>query len=118
MGHALDKTLIRTVKAEDFSLQSGSAAINAGITDANVPATDFFGNPRVGAPDLGAVEFQGTSILPTEFVKRMTKSRSPAARFYTIHGQEVRNLCQGAGVYIVTRQQGGISQLVKTVVLR
>ncbi len=40
----------------DFHLQAGSPAINAG-TDVGI-ASDRDGNPRVGAPDIGAYEFQ------------------------------------------------------------
>lgn len=42
--------------AYDFHLQAGSPAINAG-TDVGV-ALDRDGKPRVGAPDIGAYEFQ------------------------------------------------------------
>jgi hypothetical protein len=40
---------------KDFYLQAGSPAIDAGI-DAAGRTTDYFGNPIVGAPDIGAVE--------------------------------------------------------------
>jgi hypothetical protein len=55
-------TLSDNVTADDFTLLEGSPAINKGKTGAEIPTTDFFGNPRVGAPDLGAIEFQGTDI--------------------------------------------------------
>jgi hypothetical protein len=55
-------TLSDNVTADDFSLLDGSPAINKGRTGTGIPATDFFGNPRVGAPDLGAIEYQGTGI--------------------------------------------------------
>jgi len=42
----------------DFRSQSSSSAINAGISDTNTPTTDKDGNPRVGAPDIGAYEYQ------------------------------------------------------------
>jgi len=44
---------------EDFALTTGSPAIDAGYAgDASIepPATDFFGNARDDAPDLGAIE--------------------------------------------------------------
>jgi hypothetical protein len=56
---SLDPTLVGagtyTVPA-DFALLTGSPAINAG-TDAGV-TLDFYGNPRVGATDIGAIEKQ------------------------------------------------------------
>lgn len=42
----------------DFTLQQSSPAINAGTTTPY--ATDRIGNPRVGMPDIGAYEYQGT----------------------------------------------------------
>lgn len=46
----------------DFSLQQSSTAIDAtGAT--NSPSNDFFGNPRDGNPDIGAIEFNNSSGL-------------------------------------------------------
>ena len=42
--------------AGDFALQTGSPAINVGV-DTGI-TTDFYGNPRVGNYDLGAIEKQ------------------------------------------------------------
>ena len=42
----------------DFSLQSGSPAIDAGMVIAGHTA-DFLGNPILGLPDIGAFEWQG-----------------------------------------------------------
>ncbi|MBN2517675.1 MAG: right-handed parallel beta-helix repeat-containing protein [Candidatus Altiarchaeota archaeon] len=42
----------------NFSLQSESPAINRGVVRSGVPATDYFGNSRVGLPDIGAIEHQ------------------------------------------------------------
>jgi hypothetical protein len=46
----------RFVSAQDFHLQPGSPAINAGTSD-RAPAVDFEDRVRVGAPDIGAYEF-------------------------------------------------------------
>ena len=43
------------------SLQYGSPAINAG-TASGAPSTDQSGNPRFGATDIGAYEFQGGGL--------------------------------------------------------
>ena len=46
----------------DYSLQSGSPAINAGL---NIGYTqDILGNAFVGTPDIGAYEFQSTTSVP------------------------------------------------------
>ena len=42
----------------DFSLQSGSPAIDAGLVLAG-HTSDFLGNPILGLPDIGAFEWQG-----------------------------------------------------------
>jgi|GEM_PF-2601244 len=51
---------------DDYYPVTGSLCINTGkIADA--PATDIYGNSRVGNPDIGAVEFQGsdhTAVSP------------------------------------------------------
>ena len=46
----------------DFSLAAGSAAIDAGASDAVETEVDIAGNPRIvgGIVDLGAYEYQGT----------------------------------------------------------
>jgi len=46
----------------DFSLQSGSPAIDAGDTSNFLPATDYFNNQRDNNPDLGAIEFSAVSL--------------------------------------------------------
>jgi hypothetical protein len=49
----------------DAHLQEGSPAIDAGLPVGSlgglVPATDLEGNPRTGAPDLGALEYGGAA---------------------------------------------------------
>ena len=45
----------------DFSLQSGSPAIDAGMVLVGHTA-DFLGNPIIGLPDIGAFEWQGEKI--------------------------------------------------------
>ncbi len=42
---------------DGLALQSGSPAINAGITGAGIPTTDITGATRVDNPDIGAYEF-------------------------------------------------------------
>lgn len=50
------------VSSSDFHLQSTSPAINAAV---NVElTTDFDGNSIIGAPDIGAYEFQGDVVAP------------------------------------------------------
>ena len=41
----------------NFRLIEGSPAIDAGSPDL-APSTDYEGNPRLGAPDIGAIESQ------------------------------------------------------------
>jgi hypothetical protein len=54
----------------DFTLQATSPCINAG-TDVNI-TTDYAGNPIVGAPDIGAYEFQRmVRIVIQEVIKRV-----------------------------------------------
>ena len=51
------------VVPENFSLQSSSPAINAGFagnSTIQIPATDYYGNSRVNAVDIGGIEYQGT----------------------------------------------------------
>lgn len=44
-------------RASYLKLTENSPAINAGVKIAGAPAEDFFGNPIVGNPDIGAHEF-------------------------------------------------------------
>lgn len=46
---------------DDFSLQSGSPAIEMGINESWMRTTDFNGNPINGKRDLGAIEFSGST---------------------------------------------------------
>jgi hypothetical protein len=48
-----------------LTLQAGSPCINAAQPIAFIP-NDRFGNPRVGVPDIGAYEFQGSSSAQNE----------------------------------------------------
>ncbi|WP_010182995.1 choice-of-anchor Q domain-containing protein [Aquimarina agarilytica] len=48
----------------NFRLRAGSPAINKGTTQ-NAPNTDFDGNSRNGAVDIGAFEFGGNTPPPT-----------------------------------------------------
>jgi hypothetical protein len=50
------------ISDSDFHLQNISPAINAG-TDVGL-TEDYAGNPIVGAPDIGAYEYQGTDVTP------------------------------------------------------
>lgn len=47
--------------SHDFNLVAGAFAIDAGIDHANMPPTDFTGNPHVGTPDIGPFEYQGAT---------------------------------------------------------
>ena len=59
-GSVLSSGANYNVPLADYSLQAGSAPINAGITPSITLNHDYFNNPRpVGAYDIGAVEFQG-----------------------------------------------------------
>ena len=64
----IDPLLVSPAKAnvpnDDFRLQSGSPAINAGI-DVGL-TTDYLGNPIIGLPDIGAFEYQSVPI-PTVY---------------------------------------------------
>lgn len=63
-GYLTDPLLVNTTT--DFSLQSGSPAINAGV---NVGLThDILGNPIVGTPDIGAYE----STIPNSITTSTT----------------------------------------------
>ncbi len=58
--------------AGDVNLTANSPAIDLGSPTApNLPATDFAGNPRIfgPAPDMGALEFIGSSTLDVTIVK-------------------------------------------------
>ncbi len=46
----------------DFHLQSGSPAINQGLTGSFIPLIDFYNYQRDALPDIGAIEFNTTSI--------------------------------------------------------
>lgn len=48
--------------ANDFTLQAGSPAINAG-TNLGLPNRDFAGNPILGIPDIGAYEFGAAATI-------------------------------------------------------
>jgi parallel beta-helix repeat protein len=55
----------RDSQNNDYSLESGSQAIDAG-TDTGAPATDISGNTREVPADIGAYEYQGPgSLAPT-----------------------------------------------------
>lgn len=45
------------VSEDDYHLQAGSPAIDAGVSE-GAPETDIDGNPRVGAVDIGSYEYQ------------------------------------------------------------
>jgi hypothetical protein len=47
---------------DGLRLQTGSPCIDAGLA-AGAPLTDILGNPRVGAPDIGAYEFFTINII-------------------------------------------------------
>jgi len=94
--HYTSSTTYTTVTADDFSLTSGSPAINAGKSDGGVPTTDFYGNPRTAPFDIGAIEFGSTStplvtIDPnggtyTGFVQVSLSTNSGFTIFYTTDG--------------------------------
>jgi hypothetical protein len=47
----------------DFSLSENSPAVNQGVLNQWVPEFDFAGKPRVGIPDIGAIEFIEPTFL-------------------------------------------------------
>ncbi|MCL5269682.1 MAG: right-handed parallel beta-helix repeat-containing protein [bacterium] len=49
---------------DGLALQAVSPCIDAGLVD-DAPTTDILGNPRVGAPDIGAYEYASSSPTPT-----------------------------------------------------
>jgi parallel beta-helix repeat protein len=59
--------------SNNFRLMSTSPAINKAV--ANAPSTDFYGNARVGAADIGAIEYM--AVLPVELINfRLTKKEN------------------------------------------
>jgi hypothetical protein len=50
----------------NWRLQASSPAVNAGVLDVNTPVTDADGHERVGAPDVGAFEYQTAVVADTE----------------------------------------------------
>jgi hypothetical protein len=54
-----------------LALQENSPAINRGRLVPFIP-TDFFGNPRVGNHDIGAIEFQPTTTSPNRSQEKTT----------------------------------------------
>lgn len=57
---------ISTPGAADFGYPvAGSALVDAMATDATGLPADVFGNPRVGDPDIGALEVQNDTTAPT-----------------------------------------------------
>ncbi|GAB6989265.1 discoidin domain-containing protein [Paenibacillus pini] len=57
VGHPLDANSLK-----GYKLKSGSPAMNAGITIADNGGKDYFGNPVIGIPDIGAYD-SGTFSL-------------------------------------------------------
>ena len=57
--------LLAGAQAGDFRLQAGSPAIDRGTSDL-APALDLFCRPRVGPPDLGAIEFGSSQSICSE----------------------------------------------------
>jgi len=53
---------ITHVMLGNYGLAAGSPVINVGATGAGIPTTDFYGNTRDSQPDIGAVEFVGTTV--------------------------------------------------------
>lgn len=62
--------------SEDFTIKSGGPTVNVGVanaTDSEVPTTDYLGNSRVGATDIGPFELQtaaASSMPPPTFHRR------------------------------------------------
>lgn len=57
-----------------ISIQSGSPAINAGITGSDIPNTDQRGEPATGIRDIGAYEFNSSDPTPEIGVKQTTNA--------------------------------------------
>jgi len=65
----------------DFSLQLGSLAIHAGV-DVGL-TSDYLGNPVIGKPDIGALEYQPTAITYYNTTATATAIRNNCPTNYT-----------------------------------
>jgi hypothetical protein len=65
----------RDVVPADFELMAGSPAIGKGRSDALMPATDFYGNPRQAPYDMGAIAYGSSPV-----------SRKPVSPLSIING--------------------------------
>ncbi|HYG85022.1 MAG TPA: carbohydrate-binding domain-containing protein, partial [Azospirillum sp.] len=70
----------------DYHLTSGSPAINAG-TSSGAPSTDASGAARVGAVDIGAFEYGGTTAPPPAPTPTPTPTPSTAAAKIVVNAQ-------------------------------
>ena len=70
----------------DFSLQAGSPAIDGGVDDGMLPATDLAGNPRVqgDAVDVGAYEAQPVGTYDPQLAEQFRVWPNPTADVVTI----------------------------------
>jgi hypothetical protein len=84
---------------QTMALLPGSPAINAGKTGANIPTTDQRGEPRVGAPDIGAFESQGFNSTDTQV--------TPAATRILVEASSVKASAATDPKQVVHRSSGG-----------
>ncbi|CAA0102631.1 Uncharacterised protein [BD1-7 clade bacterium] len=72
IGHrytAYDIATLKREAANPYPLDAGSPVVNNGynapVGGIAIPTTDFYGNPRVGLPDIGAIEYASKPNPPT-----------------------------------------------------
>lgn len=80
-----DNTLL--TEDDGLRLVVGSPALNAGITNINIPLTDIMGNTRDAQPDLGAYEGEmpvGIKLTSASYITHFTAHPNPAGEATTI----------------------------------
>jgi hypothetical protein len=65
----------------DYQLQEGSPAIDAGTTGDNIPTDDLLGNPRDDNPDMGAYEWLSPSGVEDNYTNLVPKKASLLQNF-------------------------------------
>ena len=80
-----DNTLL--TEDDGLRLVVGSPALNAGVTNINIPLTDIMGNTRDAQPDLGAYEGEmpvGIKLTSASYITHFTAHPNPAGEATTI----------------------------------